>query len=407
MIDTNCLRDPIKIIKDSNVLIIGQHLTSRTEAVRDYLLPRVNRLFIIALGGVFLDEKENRLFYYEYGNLKQRFTLRHPFLKRKIPDKLLIPVTFFFYLCDIFRALFIFKRRFDLFIGISHFSGLVGVLLKSGGICSKNIYYAIDYYALHQGLSRIDQIFVKVENFADKVAVLYSDRVWDISPRIREARFEFGGLKKERYSDKNKIVPLGYSKFFFKHKDVQDIDRYAIVFVGIIIEGQGLELMLEALPEIIKIIPQLKVGIVGTGPFLAKFREMVLAKKMESVFKFYGFIESEEEMLDIISSSAVGISLWDNRNNRFLNSYFGDPGKTKLYSVCGLPVVVNNSTVYSQIIMRNKAGIAINYNRKELIDALLNILLDEKVYLDYKTNAIVTALEYCDSEKIFSSILDN
>ena len=234
----------------------------------------------------------------------------------------------------------------------------------------------------------------------------HSDEVWDISERISEARHRFGGLKQERYGYKNRIAPLGYSRGFFRNKEVRDIDRYAVVFIGVIVEGQGLELVLEDLPEIRKHIPGIKIKVIGTGPFLARFKEQVQKAWLNSLFTFYGFVESNEAMLDIVASSAIGISLWDNRDNKLNNSYFGDPGKTKLYSVCGLPVIVSNDTVYSHIIARNRAGIAISYDRKELVSALTTLLRNDTEYPKFKANAVMTAQEYCDSEKIFSSVLN-
>jgi len=396
----------MKISQDNSLLIIGQHLTSRTEAVRDYFIPRLDQVCVIALGAAFVDKKENHFFYYQHGNLREHLIFRHGLLRKSKLYEILIPATFLFYLCDIFRSLAILKRRFDVFIGISHFSGLLGILLKTFGICRRNIYYSIDYYAPSKDANRFRKVLLKIENFFDKFAVLYSDEVWDISPRISEARLEFSGIKKESYRYKNKIAPLGYSRKFFTNKNTKDIERYSVVFIGVIVEGQGLELILEVLPEIKKIIPAIKIKIIGTGPFLEKFKGLVFKKKMQDRFIFYGFIESNEEMLDIVSSSAVGISLWDNRDNKLLNSYFGDPGKTKLYSVCGLPAIVSNDTVYSQVITRNKAGIAIDYAPEALAAALRTLLREDSVYYEYKSNAINTAEDYCNSEKIFSEVLN-
>ena len=302
-------------------------------------------------------------------------------------------------------ALIIFRRRFELYIGISHFFGLSGIFLKSLGICKKSIYYAIDYYLPPQGCGIFDAALVRISNFADKMAVIYSDEVWDISSRIADGRLKFSGIGKEFYAHKNRIVPLGYDKSFFRNKTMRDINRYTVIFVGVIVAGQGLELILEAMPKIRSNLPEIQVRVIGTGPFLNEFRELVSKNNMEEIFQFYGFIEEKDKMLDIISSSAVGISLWDGMLNG-LNFYFGDPGKTKLYSVCGLPVIVSSDTIYSQVIMRDKAGIAIKYNEDELVSALNTMLLNDDVYKEYKLNAVNTASAYCSSEKIFSSVLN-
>lgn len=396
----------MKITKGNSILIIGQHLTSRTEAIRDFLLPRINRLAVIALSSAFINKNENHIFLYERGVLKKHLVFYHRLFKKTKSYKLLVLSTFILYCWDIFRALIILGMRFDLFIGISHFPGLTGILLKFVGFCHKNIYYAIDYYAYPVKNNKFEIGLLKTEKIFDKLAVSYSDEVWDLSPKISEARLEFSGIRKESYDYKSKIAPLGYSKNFFRNKSIKEIDRFALVFVGVIIEGQGLELILEALPTMVKAIPGIHVKVVGTGPFLTIFKSMVVEKNMENLFRFYGFVEDESELLDIVSSSAIGISCWDYSVKTSFNSYFSDPGKTKLYSVCGLPVIVSKDTAYSKIVENNKAGIAINYKQEEFINAVSAILSEDKIYGEFKANAVKTALNYCDSEKIFSNILN-
>jgi len=390
----------------NKVLIIGQHLTSRTEAVRDYLLKKSDDVLVIGLGSAFIEKKENNVSYYKDGKLKYKRAFKIGFLRKITPLSLTIALTFLFYILHIIVSLFIFRKKFDCYIGISHFSGLMGVVLKKFGICKKNIYYAIDYYKFDRSDNKIAQILPRMANFIGKIAVLYSDEVWDISSRIKDGREKFDNLKYDTYKDKHKIVPLGYSEKFFRNKDIENIDRHSIVYVGIVVQNQGLELILEVLPSLITFSPRINIKIIGTGPFLNDFKYKVDEEKMSSYFKFYGFIEDEEKMLNVVASSAVGISLWNNVDNRASNAYYGDPGKTKLYSVCGLPVIVDNLTVYSEIVAKYKAGIAIDYNKEALIDAIKKLFSDDIAYNEYKNNAIAVANNYCNAQKIFSNVLN-
>ncbi|MGE5197897.1 MAG: glycosyltransferase [Deltaproteobacteria bacterium] len=395
----------MRITINSSVMIIGQHLTSRTEAVRDFLSGKVNALAVIALGSAFIDKKENHFFYYQRNILKEHAIYRHPLLKKIRSLKIIIPVAFLLYSVDIFRTLMKLKKKMDLFVGISHFSGLIGVFLKRTGICKKTIYYAIDFYAASEGVPFFNRFMARIANFADRLAVIHSDEVWDISPRISEARSVFYGLKKNEYGLRHKVVPLGYSGDFFRHKGMDEVAPNSIVFVGVIVEGQGLELMTDALPLIKRVISGLKINIIGSGPFLPACKRIIKEKGLEDFFSFYGFIEDTDKMLDIVSSSSVGIALWDDRKNKLLNSYFGDPGKTKLYSACGIPVIVSNHTVYSEVITRKKSGVGINYDAAELANALKEILNVEN-YAAFKRNAIMVGEEYCKAEDIFSQAVE-
>ena len=239
----------MEISSSSSVLIIGQHLTSRTEAVRDYLLDKAQNIYVIGLGSFAVNKKEGHVFCYCDGLLRKEYIFKHRFLKFLKSRRPLIIFTFLSYFVDIVRSLFIFSRRFDIYIGISQFSGIVGVILKKTGLCRKFIYYTIDYYVPHNkedknnpfvGYNWFERAILKLSIYIDKLAVSSCDEAWDISARIENGRIAYSGIDIETYRKKKKILPLGYDLSFYRFKEVKDIDRYAIVFVGVTLDSQGL-----------------------------------------------------------------------------------------------------------------------------------------------------------------------
>ena len=405
----------MKIHPESSVLILGQHLTSRTEAIRDYLVDKVDSLCILGVASYSVNKKDNHAFYYKKGSLESHRVFRHKLLGYFKKRELSIPVTFITYIIDLIRSLVIFRKRFDYFIGISHFFGFIGVFLKSSGVCRKFVYYTIDYYVPHtlkkgedpvKGYWWFERQLLRISIYFDKMAVACADEIWDISGRIAEGRFKASNFDKGQYKEKQKIVPLGYSPSFYRNKGLREIKRNSIVFVGVVLKSQGLELILNVIPELSKLTSGIEVRVIGTGPYLEEFKKNVSSKSLGKYFKFYGFIDSVDEMLDTIASCAVGVSVWDDKSNKILNAYYGDPGKTKLYSVCGLPVVVSDITLYSKAITSEKAGIAIKYKEEDLLDALKKILLDPGDYAVYKENAVIAGYKYCSSEEIFKAILN-
>lgn len=337
---------------------MGQRLVSRIEAVRDYLLSQGYSVSVIGLQSAFIKKK------------------RKPLI-----------LVFSFYILKVIFSVLAFRKRFDLCIGVSHFSGMMGVILTKLGICKKSIYYCIDHYKGNGWLYTL-------QNAIDRWTVLHSGKVWDISDRIVAARKLDFGL----YKDKHAIVPVGYGPAFFRYKE--DIDRYSIVFVGVMQKGHGLELMLKILPSLIKVFPKINMKVIGRGPFLDEFVGMIKEKGLDEHFRIYGFIEDTHEMLDVVANSAIGLAVWSDIGN----SYYGDSGKTKLYSVCGLPVIVSDFVIYAETVVRNKAGIAID-NEEDLIGAITKLFLDDNLYWEYKRNAKLTADNYCSSHKIFSDVL--
>ena len=338
-------------------LVIGQRIVSRTEAVEEYLLNRGHSVSVIGLQSAFTSKKK----------------------------KPLVLVFSGYILKTIFLVLW-FRKRFDLCIGISHFSGMLAVVLRKIGVCKKAIYYCIDHY-------KGPGLMIKIENAVDRWTALHADEVWDISDRITKAR----GLNPWRYCIDLATVPLGYDPTYFRNN--KDIDRYSLVFVGVMQKGHGLEMTLDILPSLVKDFPKIKVKVIGRGPFLDEFIDMVKKRNLSKYYRFYGFIPDTHKMLDIVANSAIGLAVWSEVGN----CCYGDSGKTKLYSTCGIPVIVSDFVIYAEAITKYRAGIAIKSNdRDALASAIKEILVDDSRYYEFKKNAVLVGQEQCNSHKIFS-----
>lgn len=311
-------------------LIIGQRLTSRVEALEEYLKTRSDKVSTIGFKplGTAL------------GSHVLTFTLRLVLFTLKTP----------------------FRKKTGAVVGVSHFNGLLALITRCFGKADKVIYYCLDFY-------RVDGYKQMIENWLDKFVAKHADEVWDISPRIRKARNTVN----------SKIVPLGYDKSFYRNNHSIEDD---LVFVGVVHKQQGFDLL--------KSVPiQFDISVIGDGPYL---KELMAHNNRN--FKFYGFIKDVDEMLNIVSHCRIGVSLWSDKGN----SYYGDPGKTKLYLVCGIPVICSKHTVFAKVIERENAGIVIGYSQKEFIRAYISIMTNYKLY---KKNALRVAKEYCSAERIF------
>ena len=81
-----------------------------------------------------------------------------------------------------------------------------------------------------------------------------------------------------------------------------------------------------------------------------------------------GYIESHEEIEEIVAKCRVGIAPYVPDPNSF--TWYADPGKPKVYLGCGIPVIITKVPEVAFEISKRKAGIAINYNSHELSEAI-------------------------------------
>ncbi len=384
------------LLANRDVLIAGQLITSRTETLEDYLKSRVRTLAVVGIAGAFAAENVARCSLYEHGALVRQFPLPSVRIRQMAWYKQpLLFVVFASWAFAILSAVVRLRRRFDIFVGISIFSAFLGLLLRRLGYVRRVIYYCLDYYPMpaHWNLNRLIVVAFRI---LDRWCARSADMVWNLSPRIAEARMRFGGLPPDRY--RYLVVPLGYSSGLMRSHCFEEIEPSTIVFVGTLSPNQGLQLLVEAMPVITAQVPGVKVRIIGDGPFSQGLRRLVAESSQEDHFVFHGFVREESEMLDIISRCAIGVAPWISTAED--NSLYADPGKPKLYAFCGLPTIITNGPAVASEIHNRKAGIAINYDRDELAQAVITLLKNPQTLEEYRRNAAAFARDYT-SERLF------
>ena len=73
---------------------------------------------------------------------------------------------------------------------------------------------------------------------------------------------------------------------------------------------------------------------------------------------------------------------------------FTEPGKVMEYLSSGLPVVVTKVPRIAFEIDNHRAGFAIEYDKEQLVVAILKLLTDSLLLKEYRENALQLALEY-------------
>lgn len=386
-------------MNNPRIAICGQLITSRVETLEEYFRQRIDFLTVVGITSPFASKNFSRCTFYKTGQKIDEFGLPAFQIRRmewyKQP---LIFLSFGIYFIFIIFSLIKTKAKYDIFIGISCFSSLVGLCLKKINIVKKLIYYSIDYYPppLRFGLNTIN---VRIFQFLDRLCVKKADLLWHISPKIADGRERYANVP--AFSYRHLAAPLTYSNNFRRFNSLDSIERFTIGFVGTLSENQGLQLLIKAMPTIIKEMPQVKVRIIGTGPYEHTLKEMVFDSNLSEYFIFHGFVQDDTHVLDLLSKCAIGIAPWTSKEDD--NILYADPGKVKIYAFCGLPVIVTNGAVIAKEINEAKAGISINYDQGELEQAVLKLLNDELKLAEYKINSYKFAEKFI-TEKVFDIV---
>ena len=387
-------------IKEKKMVISGQVLNSLTEMVEDYLKERVAVLGVIGIASAYSPPDSARMTLYRDGVAEYTHRLFNiHFRKRNKYTQYLLTFVFLTYIVSILKAAFRFKTKFDLFIGISCFSTFLGVILKWLGIVQKVVYYSIDYYPLKKKRN-FEYLMTRSFFLLDRFCVRNSDLVWHINPAIAEGRMTFGKVPPTAY--KSIHVPIGYGKDLLRPKSFSEISRYRIGFVGTLSPNQGLQMAIPAFSKIAEKFPQAELEIIGDGVYRSEVEKLIEASPAKNRIRFHGFIGDRKKVTEILSSCALGIAPWtmDEENN----VKYADPGKPKHYAFSGLPIVITRSNVIAAEIDEMNAGIAIDYDEAEFIQAVEKLLGDDDFLKKYRKNAIKFARKYI-TERIFDRAL--
>jgi len=157
-----------------------------------------------------------------------------------------------------------------------------------------------------------------------------------------------------------------------------------LVFCGDIIERQGIQLVLEAIPEIIKHVNGFKFIIIGDGEYKPALEKMSKLLAIDRYVEFMGAIYDIDVLLKTLCSFRIGIAPYN--GTKLSTVYFADLTKPKTYLSCGLPVVITKFTWIHELITQEKLGIAIDYDSVSLVEAVTKLMNEDNFYLECKKN---------------------
>ncbi len=385
------------IIKPTDTIVILSHYYKRADKaggppqqIRDYLLPKVKRLVYIEHPFPYADDHRSSFTIYEDGKIQRQFFT--------LP---LYGPQWLFYCHDIVSTWSFFwqaRVRLATCIALDNLNTCAVLPLQKLGIVKRLIYYTIDYTPQRFP----NKILNRIYHFADQIACRYADTIWILHERMIESRAKAGIDPKK--SAPSVVLPMGAYLNRIERLPIEKINRHELMFVGHLLEKQGLQLVIEALPDIIREVPDLKLTVIGQGEYGSKLKTLVEELKLNKHVEFKGFVEDHRDVEKMICQAAIGIATYLPEEGNY--TYYTDPGKPKLYLGCGLPVVITDVPASAKFIAKEKAGILAVPNRESISKALVELLTNDRLYKEYRKNAIRISSEY-DTETLIRHAIAN
>lgn len=291
-----------------------------------------------------------------------------------------------------------FGPGWDLYIGSDNLNALSGVVLRRLGFVKKCVYYVIDYNPHRFQNPLINKIYHKIDQFC----VRHCDETWNLSVRMKEGRKKYFG-----FSAGNQItVPIGIWYDKFDRVDFSIVEKQTLVYMGHVLKKQGIQYVIEAIPAIIKELPNFKFLVIGGGDYLAELKNLADTLGVSKNLKFTGFVEDHRDIERMLSRGAAAVAMYEKYDEcgNLSFTYFADPGKLKSYLAGGLPILLSDVSHNAKEIEKLGCGKIIMTDKESIAKAVISMLSNEKRLAKMRQNALNYASKY-DWNKIFGKNL--
>jgi glycosyltransferase involved in cell wall biosynthesis len=129
-----------------------------------------------------------------------------------------------------------------------------------------------------------------------------------------EAREKLG-LKRE---SKHLVVPHGVHFERIERLPFDQINKAEIVYMGTLLEKQGIQYLIQALPLVRKEISDITFTVIGGGPYEKRLKELVRSLELDQSVRFLGYVADHKEVEKIMARAALAVSLYDPQMTTFL-----------------------------------------------------------------------------------------
>lgn len=350
-------------------------LTGCNHALQDYLRPRVGTLLTIE------HPLENTPGAHSTFKLESRTRAKRGSRSVRLPDALRFCAEF---LMSIYWSLRL-QPRAELYVGLDPLNAMSGLFLKAMKRVEKVVFYAIDFSPKRFESRLVNWIY----HFVEVLCVRWSDQTWNLNAAMIDARAALPWIGPIAANSKRpqRVIPMGANPV--DRDGLRIRDRHRLAYMGWLVEKQGVQLILEALPELVASFPALRLEIIGDGPLRPELEAVTTRLGIEANVSFHGYVEDHREVERMLASCSIGLAPYLPIPGSF--TYFTDPGKIKNYLAAHLPVITTQVPPIASDIEKREAGIVIDADAGSLISAVRLLLTDDSLLQVMTENAAAMA----------------
>ena len=222
--------------------------------------------------------------------------------------------------------------------------------------------------AIYEKASGVKSIQRRIEKMINGKTLRSATHVFVANEETKEIVIKEYNVSQEKIS----ILPNGVDLTLFYSSEKRDPNK--VVFTGAMYYHRGLDILLDAVPKIIKEIPTVKFILIGSGGEEEKLKEIVSNRKLNENVKFTGWID-RNNIPQNIADSSLGIGplrLTDVTSGAL-------PIKVLEYMASSLPIIAQKGTLPDDVLVNEKNGYFVD-GAEDLAKKIISLLREpEKI----------------------------
>ena len=246
--------------------------------------------------------------------------------------------------------------------------------------------------AVYQKATGFKAIQRRIEKVINSKALKNATKLFVVNEPTKKLVNKFYDVPNEKIS----VIPNGVDIKKFYHKDT---NYKTIVFTGAMYHHRGIDILINAIPKIIKKFPEIKFSLIGEGPELSNLKKLAKEKKVVDNVSFEGWID-REEIPKKLANSIIGIGPL--RETEVTQHAL--PIKVLEYMSASLPIIATKNTLPLEILKDSYNGYFIN-NANDLSEKIIYMLSNDKIRKILGKNSRKIVEKY-DWQNITSKILN-
>lgn len=283
------------------------------------------------------------------------------------------------------------ENQFDLIFTIFHPFHLVpNAAVSCAEKFGKPVIIKIDdaVYEKSHGLKSIQR---RIEKYFNKKSLQGATEILVLNEQIKKTVSDFYKISLEKIS----IMPNGVDLSFFTTKNSRE---RKIVFSGVMYYHRGLDVLLDAVPKIIKSLPDTRVTLLGEGPEMQRLQTIVSEKNIAKNVEFKGWLD-RIEIPNHLSSASIGIGPLQLTPTTAKSI----PVKVLEYMASSLPIIAKTGSLSDDILKNGENGYFID-DANDLAEKVIR-LLQEPALAEQMGNTSRQTVEKFSWKNLLASFL--